>query len=79
MTSAEVDEAIRRKLDEGVALLDELVVLRMREVVLVAGDRIDRPRVREAFEVERARLLAWRETKLAEIESALLAAVGKLH
>ena len=74
MTS--VDEIVEAKLAEGCEFLDRIVILRMRELALTAGDLVDRPRIREFIDGEHERMLAWRESKLAEIESALRAAAG---
>lgn len=76
MTSEELIDA---KLAEGIKMLDEMLVLRMQECVLVAGDLVDRPRVREAIAAEHARMLKWRDESIALIESTLLRAVGRPH
>ena len=73
------DELLDEKLAEGIEVLNQIMIRRMQEVVLIAGDLIDRPRVRAAIDGEHERLLAWRERALDEIEAALRASIGRLN
>jgi hypothetical protein len=73
-----VDDLVNAKLAEG-AEIDGEVIDQMRALVLAAGDLVDHPRVREILSERHERLLRWCSEKLAELESRLLAEVGRLH
>ena len=73
------EEFIDAKLAEGIELLNQIVILRTQEMVLTAGDMLDRPLVRQVFDAEHAKMLAWREETVALIESTLLGAVNRLN
>ena len=73
------EEIIDAKLAEGIELLNQIVILRTQEMVLTAGDMLDRPLVRQVFDAEHAKMLAWREEMVALVQSTLLRAVNRLN
>ena len=71
------DELVAEKLAEGRVWFDLTIEADMREIIVAAQGLEHIPRVIDFIRQRRARLIAWREIRLAELEAALLAEVSR--